>query len=422
LKHYRPFRCNQYVDRSCAKRTRKFNHRSSLLRPAWFVLRAIAIACVAHSEFAIAQTSASSRALLEQGDVAAKLEHFPEAFALYGKAADQGDAAAQTQIGNMYAAGRGVDKNCDQGISWLSKSASQGYAWGQAALATKYLNGDCTAKDYAKAMDWYRKAADQGLAIAQFQLGYMYRDHLGTPQDYTQALQWLRKASDQDFGPAQFYLGVMYSTGEGVVPDQNAALIFLKKVADREPLQAGQGSVGEAGTINPLIVSANSLIAPMYDFGLGIPKDPAKALSSYQKAATLGDAKSKERLAQLLNAAKGRAETINLACESETLGGVPLKSFVSIDAASKYVRVEIPEGGWLYEYRDGTVGKVIKAGYMLRSMSNPDVKQFVSIDQNFVKYGFHNGDATSEVVIDRNGGIIRYNGKKPHQCAQMRRF
>jgi TPR repeat protein len=423
LKHYRPLRFNLYACQSCLEHARKSNPRRRPLRGVWLILRAVTFACVAHSTVTIAQdTSVPSKALVEQGDAAAKLGHFPEAFALFGKAADQGDATAQFQIGAMYAAGRGVEKNCEKGISWLNKSASQGYAWGQAALATKYLNGDCTSQDYAQAMDWYRKAADQGLAVAQFQLAFMYRAHLGTPQDYTEALRWLRKASDQGFGPAQFYLGAMYSTGEGVTPDQNAALTFLKSVADRELIPSGQGSPGEADVINPLITQANSMVAAMYDFGLGIPKDPAQALRSYQKAAALGDAKAKERLAQLQSAAKAKAEMINLTCESETLGGVPLKSFVSIDSASKYVRVEIPEGAWLYEYRDGAVGKVIKAGYMLKNMPNPDVKQFVSIDQNLVRYGYRNGDSTSEITIDRNGGVIRYNGKKPHQCQQRVRF
>ena len=65
-------------------------------------------------------------------------QDYAEAVKWYRKAADQGDAAAQFNLGVMYATGQGVPQ------------------------------------DYAEAVKWYRKAAEQGHAGAQYNLGVMY--------------------------------------------------------------------------------------------------------------------------------------------------------------------------------------------------------------------------------------------------------
>ena len=75
--------------------------------------------------------------------------------------ADKGDAAAQTDLGQMYEQGNGVPE------------------------------------DYAEAVKWYRKAAEQDYAHAQFQLGDMYDLGQGVDYDETEAVKWWRKAADQ---------------------------------------------------------------------------------------------------------------------------------------------------------------------------------------------------------------------------------
>ncbi len=73
-------------------------------------------------------------------------EEFKEAFKWYKLAANQGHAGAQTNLGAMYAKGRGV------------------------------------AQDYKEAFKWYKLAADQGHAGAQFGLGLMYAKGQGVVQ------------------------------------------------------------------------------------------------------------------------------------------------------------------------------------------------------------------------------------------------
>jgi hypothetical protein len=82
-------------------------------------------------------------------------------------------------------------------MAWYRKAADQGYAAAQSNLGIMYERGQGVPQDYTQAVDWYRKAADRGNAVAQNNLGIMYEEGLGVPQDHTQAVEWYRKAADQ---------------------------------------------------------------------------------------------------------------------------------------------------------------------------------------------------------------------------------
>lgn len=86
------------------------------------------------------------RGAFERGDYAAALR-------LLGPLAERGDAEAQSRLGVMYAAGRGVPQ------------------------------------DYVAAVKWYRLAAEQGNAKAQHNLGVMYDKGRGVRRDLAEALK-----------------------------------------------------------------------------------------------------------------------------------------------------------------------------------------------------------------------------------------
>ncbi len=75
------------------------------------------------------------------------------------------------------------------------KAAEQGVADAQFNLGLMYGNGHGVPQDYARAVKWYRKAADQGVADAQLMLGVMYGEGQGVPKDYAQAHMWLNLAA-----------------------------------------------------------------------------------------------------------------------------------------------------------------------------------------------------------------------------------
>ncbi len=79
----------------------------------------------------------------------------------------------------------------------VKKAAEQGHADAQYNLGVMYANGDGVPEDYAEAVRWFRKAAEQGDALAQARLGVMYATGEGVPEDVIQAYAWISLASAQ---------------------------------------------------------------------------------------------------------------------------------------------------------------------------------------------------------------------------------
>jgi len=113
--------------------------------------------------------------------------------------AQQGDAEAQYNLGNLYAFGPGMPQDYAQAAIWYHKAAEQGRADAQFALGDLYEDGHGVPQDYAQAAVWYRKAADQGYAVAQLDLGVLYEHGSGVPQDYAEAYFWLDLAAAGKF-------------------------------------------------------------------------------------------------------------------------------------------------------------------------------------------------------------------------------
>ena len=61
--------------------------------------------------------------------------------------------------------------------------AEQGRAAAQYNLGQMYRRGEGVSQSYTEAVKWYRKAAVQGLALAQTNLGQMYRQGQGVSKD-----------------------------------------------------------------------------------------------------------------------------------------------------------------------------------------------------------------------------------------------
>jgi hypothetical protein len=82
-------------------------------------------------------------------------------------------------------------------LDGLIKAAEQGDAGSQVQLGAMYLLGQGVPQDSAKAVALYLRAAEQGHAYAQYDLGAMYAEGTNTPQDYVAAYKWLSLAAAQ---------------------------------------------------------------------------------------------------------------------------------------------------------------------------------------------------------------------------------
>ncbi len=182
----------------------------------------------------ILQTFPTFAGDLEDGVKFYASKDYPSAVTAFRKAAEQGIALAQYNLGIMYDKGLGVKQDYQQAVSWYHKAAEQGVGIAHYNLGVMYDKGLGVKQDYQQAVFWYRKAAEQGIALAQYNLGIMYDNGLGVEQDYQQAVLWYHKAAEQGISPAQYNLGAMYDNGLGVTQDHQQAIFWYRKAAEQD--------------------------------------------------------------------------------------------------------------------------------------------------------------------------------------------
>lgn len=114
----------------------------------------------------------------------------------YRRLASQGDAAAQTSLGLMYARGLGFPRNMAEARRWWSLAAAQNDPGAQHNLGMVYLEGAGVAIDAPQALHWFQRAAQRGHVLAQRMVGLMYFEGRGTARDELTGLTWLKIAAD----------------------------------------------------------------------------------------------------------------------------------------------------------------------------------------------------------------------------------
>jgi TPR repeat protein len=81
------------------------------------------------------------------------------------------------------------------GIAQVVRAAEAGNARAQTRLGFMHEHGRGVAQDYSMAAMWYRRAAEQGEPNAQHLLGLLYDKGFGVPIDVIEAHKWLNLAA-----------------------------------------------------------------------------------------------------------------------------------------------------------------------------------------------------------------------------------
>lgn len=165
------------------------------------------------------------------------------------ESAEAGNVFAQRALGDHYSTGGFMycsgclPRDPAKAEKWWLKAAEQGDARAQTHLGFLYRGGYGVPEDGAEAEKWFRRAAEQGVVRAQFRLGDMYGRGQGVPVDAAEAARWLRRAAEQDSAAgkykvgfsvlAQYRLGLMYEKGQGVSRDYVMAHMWLNLAAVR---------------------------------------------------------------------------------------------------------------------------------------------------------------------------------------------
>lgn len=153
------------------------------------------------------------------GDVKAAEEKFKALMA----DAKAGDPAAQNSLGVMYYTGEAVSKNLSGKVldndpelaaGWFYRAAEQGYADAQFNLGLMYANGEGVPQDMEQAAELFKKAAEQGHVDAQNNLGAMYFTGEGVARDERKAIEWFEKAAAQGNQEARDNLDAIKASGK----------------------------------------------------------------------------------------------------------------------------------------------------------------------------------------------------------------
>ncbi|MEN6437077.1 MAG: bifunctional trypsin-like peptidase domain-containing/SEL1-like repeat protein [Syntrophobacter sp.] len=106
------------------------------------------------------------------------------------RAADINDPATLVRLAVSYEDGQGVPRNCFEALNLYRKAANQGYAPAEFNLGRMYYEGSCMGKNLGEAVKWVGKAAQQGFPEAQTLYANLYFNGEGVQRDRVTACMW----------------------------------------------------------------------------------------------------------------------------------------------------------------------------------------------------------------------------------------
>jgi len=101
-----------------------------------------------------------------------------------------GDVLAVAAVALLYDEGNGIPEDNSAALSWYHRAALQGDADAQNNLGAMFDTGEGIEEDDEQAMHWYTLSANQGNAIAQNNLGAMYFAGDGGRESKVEAYKW----------------------------------------------------------------------------------------------------------------------------------------------------------------------------------------------------------------------------------------
>jgi len=199
-------------------------------RRAIFALLLLALAGAAFGDDARAQSYDDGLRAYDTGDFAKALE-------IWGPLAENGDAVAQYSLGKLLEnGGVGVPRDLAEAAKWYQRSASQGIAAAQNNLGLMYAQGRGVPQDVVLAVKFWRDAAAKDHVVAKFDLALAYFRGEGVAEDRVEARRWFRASAELGLADAQYALAQIIRMGLTADADEAEALHWYQ-------LAAAQGHV-----------------------------------------------------------------------------------------------------------------------------------------------------------------------------------
>lgn len=232
------------------------------------------------------------------------------------KAAKQGHAQAQYQVGKMLCHRSCIDEYLQNPpfcytegttFQWMSKAAEQGLPEAMCYLGNMYHIGKLIEKNLDKAFAWHLKASMAGCAASEYAIACLYKQGEGVERNTFRALRWCRKAALHECPEAQLRLGIIYES-TGKERHFLTASTFYRQAAQQKPeawLWSGivYDNSGKEWAFYTDFSSyqwsaqqkqaeAWQRLALLYEIGKGVEQDFQKAWECYLNAWKVGNEKA----------------------------------------------------------------------------------------------------------------------------------
>ena len=319
--------------------------------------------------------------------------------------AEGGDAAAQYALGMKLWLGRGLPRDVNAAIVWLTRSAAQDYALAESALGVVYEDGDGVHQDAGKAAFYYARAAQGGEALGQYRLGLAYLDGKGLPQDDAAAARWFRAAAEQGMAEAENNLGYLYAMGRGVPRDIDVAISWYEKAAQAGNADAklnlaslrAQAAAAPSGQTKP----GQAYRIELKDIVAGLEGRP---LDNGTLTADFGKPGAVEIMAEPSD--DGRLEEVRIAFSAASgRSWLSYKVFANLSTAleafDNYGRTPAPAGAYRHAFTIGLMSN--NRPLTLRCLDSRDAKG--AMDEHEVSCTYFERDAP---LVYLGGTVARY--------------
>ena len=213
---------------------------------------------------------------------------------LYQKAADMGNAEAETRFAEALFDGRGVARYPAGSREWLEKAVRKGNPRAECDLGVMLTGGLGIAQDRANGLRHLQAAARLGDGYAEDYLGQLAENGWTGDPSSSEAYMHYLTASEMGSAWGAYNIGRMHERGIGVYQNSSEALRWYMKVASmRGPDLLDQWS--DLRREAEAVTGANFRIGDMYAEGNGVPKDTSEANRWYQRGMDMASAGARAR-------------------------------------------------------------------------------------------------------------------------------
>ena len=195
-----------------------------------------------------------------------------QAIKYFENLAKSGSSKAMISLANLYANGKGIEKDETKAYEYAQQAAKTNDPEGHFLLAYYNQIGLGTNKNLEEAVKHYKIAADGGNTIAQGNLARLYQFGEGTPVDLKSAVKYFKMAADGGDVVCCNSYAFLVSKGIGTKLDMNEAIKYFNKAIEAKDVTA-------MNNLGIIYLRGES----------GVKQDAQKAKELFEKAAEFGE-------------------------------------------------------------------------------------------------------------------------------------